>query len=220
MMIVADGMGGHEGGEVASALAVATMVQFLSPERRQAMKAGTEDVAPGLRGAVIAAHERVREQNHDGHDGMGATLLVAMVVGHELHTCHVGDVRCYLRTRSGFHQITRDHSVVGDLVSQGHLTPEQARLHPNKNEVLQAVGMPRELAPETSQRALDDGDCVLLCSDGLWEGLSDEEIGTILNWEGSVRQRATQLVDRGNDAGGRDNTTVVLYEHHKSAGSQ
>ena len=216
LMIVADGMGGHEDGEVASTLAVETIVQYLPPERRQTMQLDAENVERTLGDALAAAHKRVRETSGDGHDGMGATLIVAVVVHDELYTCHVGDVRCYVRARSGFHQVTRDHSVVADLVEQGHLTPEQARVHLHKNEVLQAIGMPRDLAPETNRRTLDDGDCVLLCSDGLWEALSDEHIGTILDWEGSVRQKATQLVDRANYAGGQDNITVVLYEHHKS----
>jgi protein phosphatase len=213
LVIVADGMGGHEAGEVASRLAVETIVRCLSAERRQALQRGTTDVGRALAEAVDAAHRQVRDKSCDGHAGMGATVLVALILGDELYTCHVGDVRCYVRTRSGFDQITRDHSVIADLVRQGHLTPEQARRHPHKNEVLQAIGMPQKLVPELNQRTLEDGDCIVVCSDGLWEALRDDEISSLLNWEGSVRQRAIQLVDRANDAGGPDNITVVLYEH-------
>jgi protein phosphatase len=213
LLIVADGMGGHAGGEVASALAVETIVASLSPERRHEIDMGARDVGDTLREAFIAAHRRVREEGRGGHEGMGATLVTALVVGDELWTCHVGDVRCYVRTPSGFQQITRDHSVVGDLVRQGHLTTEQARVHPSKNEVLQAIGMSQELSPDINRQPLVDGDHVLVCSDGLWESLSDEEIRTILEWEGSVRQRVTQLVDRANNEGGADNVTAVLYEH-------
>jgi protein phosphatase len=215
LLIVADGMGGHAGGEVASALAVETIVASLSRECRREIDMGARDVGNTLREAFIAAHRRVRQEGRGSHDGMGATLMTALVVGDELWTCHVGDVRCYVHAPSGFHQITRDHSVVGDLVRQGHLTTEQARVHPSKNEVLQAIGMPHELSPEVTQRVLGEGDSVLVCSDGLWESLSAEELGAILEWEGSVRQRVTQLVDRANYAGGQDNITALLYEHHK-----
>jgi PPM family protein phosphatase len=93
------------------------------------------------------------------------------------------------------------------------LTAEEAQGHPEKGTILQAIGMPMVLTPEVHSIPLHAGDLVLLCSDGLWEALSDEEINTILAWEGSMQQRATQLVDRANEAGGPDNITVVLYEN-------
>lgn len=100
----------------------------------------------------------------------------------------------------------------------GQLTPEEARGHPEKATILQTIGVPMVLNPEVHSIPLHAGDLVLLCSDGLWEALSDEEINTILTWEGSMRQRATQLVDRANEAGGPDNITVVLYEHAVDGG--
>jgi PPM family protein phosphatase len=92
-------------------------------------------------------------------------------------------VRCYVRTTTAFEQITRDHSVVGTMVQAGELTPEQARVHPRKNEILQAIGYPGRISPDIITKALENGDLVLLCSDGLWEALSDEEICNILDWE-------------------------------------
>lgn len=221
-LIVADGMGGYQSGEVASALAVEAVAEFLLGEQREATNVGQERIERLLRKAFEAAHRKVVDANQDGvpGPGMGATLIVACVLGDVLHTCHLGDVRCYLRTKSSFEQITRDHSVVGALVQGGQLTPEQARAHPSKNEVLQAIGMPQGIVPDVNKRPLEHGDRILLCSDGLWEALSDDDICSIVDWEGSMRQRATQLVDRANQAGGLDNITVVLYEHGGSNSQQ
>ena len=214
-LIVADGMGGHQSGEVASVLAVQAVAEFLLGEQREAAIVSEDVIERLLRTAFEAAHGKVVEASKStvAGSGMGATLIVACVLGDVLHTCHLGDVRCYLRTKSSFDQITRDHSVVGALVQGGQLTPEQARAHPSKNEILQAIGMPQGIAPDVNMRSLEHGDRILLCSDGLWEALSDDHICSIVDWEGSMRQRATQLVDRANQAGGPDNITVVLYEH-------
>ncbi|MCI0490258.1 MAG: Stp1/IreP family PP2C-type Ser/Thr phosphatase [Blastocatellia bacterium] len=220
LLIAADGMGGHEAGEVASALAVDALIEFFDSERLRAIDSGEASIEALLMESFEAADRKVREatQNGQGSRGMGTTLILACIQGDHLHTCHVGDVRCYVRNASGLHQVTQDHSVVGLLVRAGELTPEQARLHPQKNEILQAIGMPTALIPEVNTTTLVDGDLVLLCSDGLWEALSDEEIASIIDWEGSMRQRATQLVDRANEAGGNDNITVVLYEYIAQGG--
>jgi serine/threonine protein phosphatase PrpC len=215
LLIVADGMGGHEAGEVASALAVEALVEFFTGGCQEMVAAGAEPIETLLREAFETAHRKVLEASRSWAEcrGMGTTLILAYVHGNRLYACHVGDVRCYLRTATGMEQITRDHSVVGMLMQAGELTPEQARVHPQKNEILQAIGLSDGIVPEVNSRVLAHGDRILLCSDGLWGTLSDEEIGAIVDWDGSVRQRATQLVDRANDAGGYDNITVVLYEH-------
>jgi protein phosphatase len=214
-MAVADGMGGHQAGDVASNLALAAVADYLTADRLATRAPEDESGASLLAEAIEVAHRRVLEAGDQSttEPRMGATLILARVVGDHLHTCHVGDVRCYLRTATGLVQITRDHSVVGSLVQNGQLTPEQARAHPNRHEVLQAVGMPLSIQPETHVMKLSAGDRVILCSDGLWEAIADSEIAEIVDWDGTMRQRAMQLVDRANEAGGHDNITVVLYEH-------
>jgi protein phosphatase len=215
ILVVADGMGGHAAGEVASALAIESVVEYLDTEKRREIDAAPDATGPVLLQAVKAAHERVLEAAAQGsrQRGMGTTLLIAYVNGDTLHTCHVGDVRCYVHANGSLHQLTRDHSLVEMLVRAGEIKPEEARVHPRKNEVLQAVGLPARLLPSVGSHVLASGDRVLLCSDGLWEALSDNEIGVLLAWQGSMRQCAIQLVNRANEAGGRDNITVVLYEH-------
>ena len=215
LLIVADGMGGHAAGEVASALAVQIVTEFLTPERLSAIDSDPASAAAVLAEASQAAQAGVLEAaaGHAERNGMGTTVLAAYVAGDMLYTCHVGDVRGYVRSSAGLEQITRDHSTVGVLVRSGQITREEARVHPKKNEILQAIGLPAGIIPEINASKLSSGDRVLLCSDGLWEALSDEEISTVVDSEGSMRQRAIQLVDRANGAGGFDNITVVLYEH-------
>jgi PPM family protein phosphatase len=209
--VVADGMGGHEAGEVAAALAIQAIVERLAPASQETTI--PEEMGARLQEAVAGAHGVVREANRRREPGreMGCTLAVCGVAG-ELVTCHVGDVRCYLLRDGGLQQVTRDHSTVAALVEAAHLTPDEARVHANKNEVLQAIGMAAGVRPDVNRAGLKAGDRVLLCSDGLWEALAHDEIQSIVASDGTVRQLATQLVDRANRAGGHDNITVVLYE--------
>jgi len=212
-LVVADGMGGYEAGEVAAALAIEVIAEHLT-QARLASASTPDGVDSLLLEAVDAAHARVREasrsQQGDGKE-MGCTLAICCLRD-GLVTCHVGDVRCYLMRGSVLHQVTRDHSTVAALVEAGQLTPEEARVHPKKNEVLQGIGMPSGVRPDVNRADLAPGDRILLCSDGLWEALSHEEMQSILASDGTVRQLAVQLVDRANSAGGHDNITAILSE--------
>jgi protein phosphatase len=215
LLIVADGMGGHQAGEVASAIAVETLVRFFDVARQQAIAEGGHEITPMLLEAFAEADRQVREAAvaDPSRCDMGTTLILAYVEDDRLQTCHVGDVRCYVRSADGLRQITRDHSVVGALVRAGELAPEDAQNHPRRNEILQAVGLGRNLLPDINCVPLAQGDRILLCSDGLWDALSAEKICTILDADQSMEAHATELVDQANAAGGHDNITVVLYEH-------
>jgi PPM family protein phosphatase len=209
---VADGMGGHEAGEVAAALAIQALVEYITPER-MATALAADTIGPLLLNAVTAAHELVLEANQgkEGGKEMGCTLAVASIAN-GLVTCHVGDVRCYIMRGGVLCQATHDHSTVGALVDAGLLTPEEARVHPDKNQVLQAIGMPMGVSPDVTSSTIFTADRILVCSDGLWEALPHEEIQTILAWDGAMGRLASQLVDRANDAGGRDNITAILFQ--------
>lgn len=217
LLVVADGMGGHRAGEVASALAVQTVIDVLD-ERWPTTDAADEAIAALLLDAFAAAHERVLQtaQGSREYRGMGTTLILACIRGDRLHVCHVGDVRCYVRSPTELRQLTQDHSVVGTLVRAGQLTPEAARQHARRHEILQAVGLDAGIQPDVVSCDLTPGDEVLLCSDGLWEMLSEEELCAVLAGEGSLEARAERLVEQANDAGGHDNITVVLYRHADS----
>lgn len=215
LLIVADGMGGHAAGEVASGLAIDTIVELFSEENDDALPSDAGQVESFLAQALETADRIILEaaQEVEARRGMGTTVIVGYIFQDVLHTCHVGDVRAYVRNADGLAQITDDHSLVGALVRAGHITADEARVHPQKNEILQAVGTPRGITPSVHARTLSEGDVVVLCSDGLWEAISDDELVEVLAQEISLQERAERLVDRANDAGGNDNITVVLYEH-------
>jgi len=220
LLIVADGMGGHQAGEVASALAVEVVAEFLW--NAGVVAAADERAwASALADALRAAHERIREaaRLEPAWHGMGTTLIAVHLASDRFYACHVGDVRCYVCAGNEFFQLTRDHTPVAQMVARGELTADQARLHPRKNEVLQALGMPGEIAPDVASRSLAVGDRVLLCSDGLWEALSEEAIREVVRGDAPVSELAVDLVERAKRAEATDNITVVLYEHRAWGGA-
>jgi protein phosphatase len=209
---VADGMGGHEAGEVAAALAIQALVEHITPER-MATAVAVNSISTLLLDAVAEAHARVLAANQGNESGkaMGCTLAVGSVAD-ELIACNVGDVRCYILHEGALRQVSRDHSTVGALVEAGILTLEQARVHPNKNQVSQAIGMTSGVTPDVHCSALFPDDRILICSDGLWEAMPHEELQAILAGNGDMRRLATQAVDRAIDAGGQDNITAILCQ--------
>ena len=218
ILIVADGMGGHQGGKVASTLAVEAIATMLFFRDWQSMGTGPESVFP-VSAVLVAALEHAHRtlnratEKTRGLRGMGTALALGCVLGNRLHTCHVGDVRVYVRNRSGLIQLTRDHSVVEARVQAGILTPEAAQSHPDRNQLLQALGASRQIIPEIHSQLLESRDLVLLCSDGLWNALTEDQMATILDPHVPLEHRARQLVAEANAVGGEDNITVVLYEH-------
>lgn len=218
ILIVADGMGGHQGGKVASALAVEEIATMLLCRGLQPTNTGLDSVFAVSAVQVAAlehAHRAIAKSSQKNRDlrGMGTALALGSVLGNRLHTCHVGDVRVYVKNRSGFIQLTRDHSVVEAWVQAGLVPPEAARIHPQRNQLLQALGASRQIIPECHYCILEPGDLVLLCSDGLWNALSDTQMAAILATETSLKDRVQELVDQANALGGEDNITALLYEH-------
>jgi len=204
LAMVADGMGGHDSGEVASALAVQTV--------RQAVAAGM-----GLAEALKKAHKAiVSHPKGGGVRPMGTTGVVVHVTGSQAEVAWVGDSRAYLFNGDQLLPLTKDHTPVQQLVNAGKLSMEQARHHPSRNQILQALGSENRhyaLRPETQKAYLEVGSVILLCSDGLTEHLSDEQIFQQLK-AGTKHLEATvqRLVDEALDEGGSDNITVVLLK--------
>ena len=157
-----------------------------------------------------------RGQNCAECRGMGSTAIAGVVDGEALHLCHVGDTRGYHFSQGRLRRLTNDHSLVWRLVMAGLLTPDQARVHPERGKITQAIGMQAGVKPDVTSVALIPGDRVLLCSDGLWEAMADHDIGTIVGSNGSMLELASTLVDKANAASGQDNITAVLYEHGMS----
>lgn len=214
LWIVADGMGGCPAGEIASSLAVYAISEAMDSAGPYAALDPASSTPDRLLRAFALAHRWVQDRSlkDDACRGMGSTAIAGVIDGDILHTCHVGDVRAYHLSRNKLCRTTNDQSLVGELVESGMLTPDEARSHPQRGWITQAIGI-RDIKPGINRVALQPGDRILLCSDGLWGAVTDEEIAAIAGSDGSARQLACLLVDRANAAGGSDNITVVLYEH-------
>ena len=204
---VADGMGGHLAGEVASEMAISA-VRSMADAYRSA------GIAP-LKEAVRTAHENIaaHAQSHPECMGMGTTLSVLWRGGNYVYIAHVGDSRIY-RLRDGeLERITQDHSLVEDLVRAGVITPEQARTHPRRNIITRALGTEGENEPDILVTDIRRGDIFLLCTDGLTSMVEESAIAQTLR-QRTLEGAADSLLQQALDAGGRDNVTLVLYAYH------
>jgi len=207
---VADGMGGHEAGEVASELAVRTAIRKVVEEVTEAEEPMPENYQHWLKSAVALANHIVRNKAHEENKNMGTTLVMAVVVGHDVHIVNVGDSRAYIVSPDGVRQITHDHSFVQLLVDSGAITPEQAADHPRRNILTQSVGSQDDVTVDLFNETLDEDEWLLLCSDGLWGMLSDAEISRIVRAAKTPSEAAQALVDATNTAGGHDNIAAVV----------
>lgn len=215
LFIVSDGMGGYEAGEIASHSAVKLINEHLTPELISLLENGDKDTGREMKKSLLAANRKILEmaETNQSYRGMGCTVVTALILKDKLHLCHVGDSRAYVCTQSGMHLITTDHSGVMDLVKAGRMTLEEARNSPAKNRLSQALGAHGPVEPEYGIYSLKERDKILLCSDGLWDMLSDNEIFQILNQKKAVTYHCDKLIEAANDAGGRDNITVVVIHH-------
>ena len=211
LLIVADGLGGHEAGEVASAVIVRAVYHAVAKEAQD--KSGSRDV---LADAFWRANEAVREYTtrHPRCRGMGATLVVALIDGNQATVGHVGDTRCYVSQGGRVRRLTNDHTTVGRLLRANLLTEDEARGHPARNVVSQAVMGDRDVRPDFIDVDLVEGDRLMLCSDGLWDEVRHGEIEKILAGEAPACEIALRLVDEAIAAGGNDNVTSIVYRHH------
>jgi protein phosphatase len=204
LFVVADGMGGAQAGEVASKLAVEEFHEAL-PEEGSA----EERLIDRIRAANRRIYDLSRTQHE--HAGMGTTLTAVYLDDDRLAVAHVGDSRAYIFRDGELTRLTQDHSLVEELVRQGKLTEEQAAEHPQRSIITRALGIEGDVEVDTWSYSMRAGDVVLLCSDGLTSMIGEEQILRILGGETSLDRAADQLIGAANDAGGRDNITVVLF---------
>ena len=213
LFIVADGMGGHKGGEEASALAIVSIEDFLLRALHWFFRLQGDAVLNEFQTALRAADERIfaEAQQRPGLRGMGTTVTVAYVVGKMLYVAHAGDSRLYLLRNGALHQLTQDHTLVGELVRNKVIDPEAASQHPMRNVITNSVGGDKlGVQPEVNRLALASGDTLLVCSDGLSEMVKDTEIAEILAREEDPQRASDLLVVRANENGGTDNITAVV----------
>jgi len=224
LWIVADGMGGHAGGGIASRIAVDSLIGTI---RAVASAGGALSNQPSqavelLTEAIAIAHEAIYQTalQRQELEGMGTTIVACLLcpgAPSQAVVAHVGDSRAYLLRNRLLHSLTNDHSYVQKLVAQGDLTEDKASRHPQRNILLRALGIPGRSIPDTKIQPLEPDDELLLCTDGLTKMLGEEEILSLLSdTQVSPTDMSRRLVERANENGGKDNTTVVLIRPNRS----
>ena len=218
--IVADGMGGHEGGEVASSIAIRTIGGMIQQQVLAPLVVGEErpptpeQAAQLLRDAILEANRRIARLARERRSDMGTTVTMALIVGNQATVANVGDSRTYLWRDGKLQQVSQDHSLVARLIAAGQLTAEQGRQFDRRNEIYRALGDDNLLGEEIDvfQRRLRPFDALVLCSDGLWEMLRDEDIERIMLAAPDLSTACAQLVAAANKAGGEDNISVIIVQ--------
>ena len=204
LFAVADGMGGHAAGEVASEIAVRVLSE-LAPEHPDGEALGRA-IEEANRAVIQAAREG------RGRQGMGTTMTAAMLEGERLVIAQVGDSRAYLLHQGKLQQLTRDHSLMADMIEAGQLTPEEARTHPQRSVITRALGSDAHLHPDIYEINVETGDRLLICSDGLSGMIFDDQIENTLRRVQDPQRCASQLVNEAIAAGGHDNVTVNVAD--------
>jgi len=210
LFILADGMGGHKAGDYASRYLIDCMVAYIS------RTSPGVDLRKTLGNGVSLANKLILEKSHSDTnlEGMGTTFVGAVIDDGRLWTINIGDSRLYV-IGNGIVQITRDHSLVEEAVSDGLITRDSASYQKDKNMITRAVGVEDNVEYDLFETFLNDGDYVLLCSDGLTNMLSDEEIFRIVKGRGGVKTKSEALIREANERGGLDNISVILIRYRK-----
>lgn len=204
LYIVADGMGGHKAGDYASRYTIERIVAFV-------MRSGLAEPVAIIKGAIRKANELlVGESQEDiAKRGMGTTVVIATIVEDKLIVANVGDSRLYV-VGSSMRQVTRDHSLVNEMVRLGEIAASEARFHPDKNIITRAIGATMQVEADFFEVELEGTEQILLCTDGLTNMVRDEDIYDIINGSGTLEEKAQLLVKTANANGGKDNITVMI----------
>ncbi|WP_226578610.1 Stp1/IreP family PP2C-type Ser/Thr phosphatase [Halobacillus litoralis] len=214
LAVVADGMGGHQAGDVASQMATShlhnkwqQMDQLTTPE----------DAENWIREAVRAANNEIKAyaNEHEECAGMGTTIVAAVCTEQFTSIGHIGDSRCYFANTYGFKPVTEDHSLVNELVRSGQITEEEAEQHPRRNVLLKALGTEFDLTADVVTMEFEPDDRLLLCTDGLTNKVSDEELSEIKYYEGEWESFTEKLIHLANERGGEDNITLAVVHYEK-----
>jgi len=222
LYVVADGMGGHEAGEIASGLAVSAVARVTANNLMLPWMDGKPptDYEALLKEAFQAANKAVHDRRRSARTDMGTTLVGALIVGAEAFVANIGDSRCYHLNREKFKQVTVDHSLVERLVAAGQITREEARVHPQRNYIYRTVGDKPQVEVDTFKVSLKPGDYLVLCSDGLNSMIEDEQIWQAVLDNPHPQVACAELIRLANAAGGDDNVTVIVVQVLEMAGGK
>ncbi len=213
--IVADGMGGHKAGEVASALAVETISSFINAHYKYAMS--IDDLRTIIAQSYFEANEAIfRMSTQEKYRGMGTTASLCFLTKDTLILSHVGDSRIYCVAEDSLRKLTKDHSLVADLVEKGEITSDEAQVDPRKNVITRAMGTDKLISVDIGTCPYR-GETILICSDGLTNFVSDEQILNRLKKEYDLQTAANDLIDLANAGGGKDNISVILMKNANAA---
>ncbi|MBR2742840.1 MAG: Stp1/IreP family PP2C-type Ser/Thr phosphatase [Clostridia bacterium] len=212
--VVCDGMGGAAAGNKASALAIRKITEKAMSELKDDLS--SNDIKSILRSVIRAANKHIYDtaQNNRAYLGMGTTAVAFVYMKEKKKAIfvNVGDSRAYIMRGGELIQITEDHSLVFEMLQKGQITKDEARSHPNRNIITRAIGTDEQIHPDTFETEISDKDKILLCSDGLTNMLTDDEILSILKSGTDAEKTAAELVNRANIAGGADNVTVLIAD--------
>ena len=207
LFVVADGMGGHKAGDFASSYAEEVLLSTIREDENS-------NPVKIIRAAIENANTQLLREASDNEtmSGMGTTMVLVTIVGHYAYVANVGDSRLYLVDENKISQITKDHSLVEEMVRMGEISRDDARNHPDKNIITRALGAGRDVDVDFFDIRLTPGDILLLCSDGLSNMVPDEDIRQVIRTSETLEETGRRLVSMANDNGGRDNIAVVLVE--------
>lgn len=212
LFVVADGMGGHANGQDASRMAIESIYLDLAPRLTQ-QEVPDDELTNLLQQAIQSANQKLYRQNQQDHADMGCTMTAALVSGDEAHICNVGDSRTYLLHPGGeLQRVTVDHSIVQSLVDAGVIQKDDVYTHPKRNQIYRSLGEKEVIEIDTFRQRVAPGDKLLLCCDGLWEMIRDNEIEMILSQTDDLPQASAKLIEMANEHGGVDNITAIVVK--------
>lgn len=221
LAVVADGMGGHRGGDFASSTAVRILgEQFMKVDDPSNMD--DEDWREWLLETVLFVNRTIFDiaEKDDEYKGMGTTLDAVLIYGNKGLITHIGDSRVYTICRNGIQQVTKDHSFVNILLDSGEITEEEAASHPQRNWIMRAVGSEKSIMPDFHEITIDELTYLLICTDGLSNKVDNERIRAIVTSDADLHDKAVELVELANELGGEDNISVILASLPTSEVSQ
>ena len=213
LYIVADGMGGHNAGEVASSMAVQEVASYIKNSIGTLML-GDEEIKDLVRNAIMYANEKVYKTSilKSNCLGMGTTLSMVLAKDSSIYIGHVGDSRIYLIRGKDISRLTEDHSLVAELVKRGTIKPEDAFNHPQKNVITRALGTEYSIEPDVNQYDMRSGDLILICTDGLSNAVCEEDIIRVINDASDLNGACELLIEKAKEKGGYDNITAVVIQ--------